>query len=222
MSTNNKTYKNGTTIQQDRKLGKFITTPKSILLNKDLTEYAKILFMLMVDTPSDSKISLRYYQGILGWSRNGITDSFECLRVNGYARYEKHPKGKGNGYFYTFVLSEFGNLKVEDKAEPMEDEETSTPELPKEPINETKEEFIFDYDAEIKRHLDNVKAITEEKIDGGTIAQRKETLKKMLAFFNKQLDEGILMTDDEIRKKAYVLHHVSKTANRIIDQRYND
>lgn len=220
-----KRYKNGLAIQLDRKNGKFITTPKSVLLNKNLTDKAKILFQLLVDTPSDSKISLEYYRKILEWSKDTMTKTFENLRLNGYTRYEKHPKGKDNGFTYSFLLSEYGNLKIEDKDESDSTLDTEAhepaPESKVEPIK-TDNEIKLEYEKALQEEQAHVKKVCDDKMEGGTIAQRKESINKTLKFWNSQLEKGIAMTDDEIRHKVFVLHHITKTANREMDERYND
>jgi hypothetical protein len=238
-----KNYKNGFAIQKERNLGNFVTTPKSILLDKNLTDKAKVLFQLLVDTPSDSKISLEYYRNMLGWGgKDTMTNAFENLRLNGYARYEQHLKGKGNGYCYTFVLSEYANLKVEDKVELKEEPVTTETEIQLEDEaiitldvesvkltteviekpNKTEEEIQREYEEALQILETQMKKVCEEKMQGGTIAQRKDTLKKMLEFWHAQINQGHVMTDDEVRSKVFILHHNSKTANRVIDQRYND
>ena len=235
-----KNYKNGFSIQKERKLGNFVTTPKSILLDKNLTDKAKLLFQLLIDTPSDSKISLEYYRKLLGWGgKDTMTKAFENLRLNGYARYEQHPKGQNNGYYYTFVLSEYGSLKVDDNAESVEEPLPIETEIQidasiadvksnkpaeisiVEPIKSEKE-IQLEYQAALQQMERHIKKVCEDKMQGGTIAQRKDTQKKILEFWNKQIDKGIVMTDDEVRSKVFVLHHITKTANREIDQRYND
>lgn len=226
--SNKKQFKNGTAIQQDRKSGKFITTPKSLLLDKNLTDKAKVLFQLMVDTPSDSKLSLEYYRKALDWAKGTMTDTFENLRVNGYARYEKHPKGKDNGYKYSYVLSEYGNLKVEEEKTPIQEEEPSTPEAV-EPATESNPyasmtpEQLDAAIAKLKKTREaEVKIVIEEKMNGGTVAQRKETTVKVLKYWSDKFDQGKSIEDDEIRSRVFTTHHQTKTANRVIDPRYND
>lgn len=199
--SNKKQFKNGYAIQQDRKNGKFITTPKSILLDKNLTDKAKILFQLLIDTPSDSKISLEYYREKLGWAKDTMTKAFENLRINGYAKYEQHPNG--DSFYYTFGLSEYGNFTVEEKTPAPVKEETP------EPIN-------------IKDVEKTVKKLVEDKMSGGTIAQRKETINKVWAYFTKNYNNGKIMTVEEIQRLTFSVHNTSKTKNRIIDQKYND
>jgi hypothetical protein len=61
--------------------------------------------------------------------------------------------------------------------------------------------------------------IIENKMTGGTVNQRKDTLKKVLQWF---VDEQHNKTHDEIEAKTFTTHHNSKTAGRVIDQKYND
>ena len=61
--------------------------------------------------------------------------------------------------------------------------------------------------------------IIENKMTGGTVNQRKDTHKKVLQWF---IDEQHNKTHDEIEAQTFKTHHNSKTAGRVIDQKYND
>ncbi|MBW1656644.1 helix-turn-helix domain-containing protein [Flavobacterium quisquiliarum] len=61
--------------------------------------------------------------------------------------------------------------------------------------------------------------IIENKMTGGTVNQRKDTHKKVLQWF---IDAQHNKTHDEIEAKTFTTHHNSKTAGRVIDQKYND
>ncbi|MFW0737465.1 helix-turn-helix domain-containing protein [Flavobacterium sp. LC2016-01] len=61
--------------------------------------------------------------------------------------------------------------------------------------------------------------IIENKMTGGTVNQRKDTHKKVLQWF---IDAQYNKTHDEIEAKTFITHHISKTAGREIDQKYND
>jgi biotin operon repressor len=61
--------------------------------------------------------------------------------------------------------------------------------------------------------------IIENKMTGGTVNQRKDTHKKVLQWF---IDEQRNKTHDEIEAQTFKTHHNSKTAGRVIDQKYND
>lgn len=61
--------------------------------------------------------------------------------------------------------------------------------------------------------------IIENKMTGGTVNQRKDTHKKVLQWF---IDEQHNKTHDEIEAKTFKTHHHSKTAGRVLDQKYND
>lgn len=61
--------------------------------------------------------------------------------------------------------------------------------------------------------------IIENKMTGGTVNQRKDTHKKVLQWL---IDEQYNKTQQEIEDKTFRIHHNSKTAGRVIDQKYND
>lgn len=91
----------------------FIQTPKNVITDANLTDSAVRLFQLLIDTPSDSKISLEYYRAMLSWSKNKLANATKSLQDNGYLRITQYPNGKGNGYSYYYTISSFGNLKSE-------------------------------------------------------------------------------------------------------------
>lgn len=87
--------------------GRYSTISNNVLKNPNLTEPAKVLLTLMLNNASNWKIVLVYYQKMLGWSKNKLADAVENLRVNGY--FKKESGGKKH-----YIISEFGNLNVED------------------------------------------------------------------------------------------------------------
>lgn len=89
----------------------FIQTPKNVITDANLTDSAVRLFQLIIDTPSDKKVSLEYYRELLGWSKNKLATATESLKDNGYLKITKQPKGEGNGFSYYYTISSFGNLK---------------------------------------------------------------------------------------------------------------
>lgn len=91
----------------------FIQTPKNVITNANLTDSAVRLFQLIMDTPSDKRVSLEYYRDLLGWSKNKLANAKKSLEDNGYLKTIQHPKGIGNGFSYNYVISSFGNLKNE-------------------------------------------------------------------------------------------------------------
>jgi|GEM_PF-6096735 len=61
--------------------------------------------------------------------------------------------------------------------------------------------------------------IIENKMTGGTLNQRKDTHKKVLQWF---IHANYNKTQQEIEAQTFKTHNDSKTAGRVIDQKYND
>ncbi len=99
----------------------FVQTPKNVITNSNLTDSAVRLFQLLIDTPSNSKVSLTYYRNMLNWSKNKLAGATKSLQDNGFLKIIQQPKGKGNGFSYNYVISSFGNLKSETKLETIEE-----------------------------------------------------------------------------------------------------
>lgn len=91
----------------------FIQTPKNVITNANLKDSAVRLFQLILDTPSNKKVSLEYYRELLGWSKNKLANATKNLQENGFLKITKKEKGKGNGFSYHYTISSFGNLKNE-------------------------------------------------------------------------------------------------------------
>ncbi len=91
----------------------FIQTPKNVITNANLTDSAVRLFQLLIDTPSNSKVSLEYYRKLLNWSKNKLANATKNLQDNGFLKITQNPKGKGNGFSYYYLITSFGNLKSE-------------------------------------------------------------------------------------------------------------
>ncbi|MCG2611797.1 hypothetical protein LZZ90_09805 [Flavobacterium sp. SM15] len=91
----------------------FIQTPKNVITDANLTDSAVRLFQLILDTPSDKRVSLEYYRKMLDWSKNKLANATKSLQDNGYLRIIKEERGKGNGFSYKYLISSFGNLKSE-------------------------------------------------------------------------------------------------------------
>lgn len=99
----------------------FVQTPKNVITNANLTDSAVRLFQLLIDTPSNSKVSLEYYRTMLNWSKNKLAGATKNLQDNGYLKITQQPKGKGNGFSYYYVISSFGNLKSETELKTIEE-----------------------------------------------------------------------------------------------------
>tara|TARA_R100000935_G_scaffold58415_2_gene95363 strand:+ start:40848 stop:41381 length:534 start_codon:yes stop_codon:yes gene_type:complete len=91
--------------------GTFCTISKSLMQDKRLSEPAKVLIIHLLNCPPFARMSMSYYQKLLGWSNNKRTNAINCLKENGYLKQVKKPKGDGNGFSYHYTISEYGNLK---------------------------------------------------------------------------------------------------------------
>ena len=107
-----KTTLNGLIIRLDYSEGNFLQLSKKILTDKNLTDTGLRLLMLLVDTPSTSKISLTYYRNLLGWSKDKLSGATKNLTENGYLKITQHPKETRKDYVYTYIVNEFGTLKT--------------------------------------------------------------------------------------------------------------
>lgn len=99
----------------------FVQTPKNVITDANLTDSSVRLFQLIIDTPSNSKVSMEYYRKMLNWSKNKLATAIKSLQDNGYLKTIQYPKGKGNGFSYNYVISSFGNLKSETEIKPTEE-----------------------------------------------------------------------------------------------------
>lgn len=91
----------------------FVQTPKNVITDANLTDSAVRLFQLILDTPSNKRVSLEYYRKMLDWSKNKLATATKSLQDNGYLRIIKEERGKGNGFSYKYLISSYGNLKSE-------------------------------------------------------------------------------------------------------------
>ncbi len=159
---------NATIHRIELKEGRFATISINVLKNPNLTEPAKVLLTLMLNNSESWNIVLVYYQKMLDWSKNKLADAVENLRVNGYLK-----KGeKGRRYY---IISEYGNLKVEEEA------------LKKETKNEKlkeKESSIVD-----EKLLEQLGTIINPYVSGLEDTDLRE---KILQHFFKLGDEDIL------------------------------
>lgn len=90
----------------------FYQVDKSFIYNQKLSSDAKILFIAIMDTPPNSDVSLTYYQNKLNLTEYKLKKAVKELKANGYLTNQKHPNGEG--FKYTFVVSDYGNLKQQD------------------------------------------------------------------------------------------------------------
>ena len=105
-----KKSKTTTIHRMDPKKGNFVTMSRDILSSTELTDKAKVLLMLMLNNADNWNISVCYYGKLLGWGNTTLSNTVKNLVENGYLLTDKHSKGKGLGFLYTYVVSEFGNL----------------------------------------------------------------------------------------------------------------
>lgn len=117
--------------------GRYTTISRNVLMSKDLTDPAKTLLQICLNNSEDWKLVLSFYRKQLGWSNDKLSNAVKCLIENGFLKKDKHPKGNGK-YFYTYTVSEYGNLnpynekvdlnKLKSELEELEEETTPQPE----------------------------------------------------------------------------------------------
>ncbi len=113
---NEKKFKKNYVIQKRnlKKEGNFFQASNSILLSRNLTDSAKILLFLITST-SFEKIHLSYFQKILGWSNEKLSNAVKSLKKNGNLIVDKKSAGYGNGFDYNYIISEYGDLHEMDE-----------------------------------------------------------------------------------------------------------
>lgn len=94
----------------DLEKGKYTTLSRSILINPNIRDSSKTLIQLLLNNVEGWILVLSYYQKQLGWSNDKMAGAVADLIQNGYLKKAKHSKGKDKGFYYTYVISEFGNL----------------------------------------------------------------------------------------------------------------
>lgn len=169
----------------------FVQTPKNVITNANLTDSAVRLFQLILDTPSNSKVSLEYYRKMLNWSKNKLAKATESLQKNGFLKISKIPKGKGNGYSYYYTISSFGKLKNETELKPSDELEEIIEEIQ---LQETDVETSID-EEEFENYL-------------GTLADLmdyfgQEYLNEAYDYFGKKDLKGMKKVTDKYLKKFY-------------------
>lgn len=98
--------------------GTFCTISKSLMQDKRLSEPAKVLLIHLLNCPPFARVSISYYQKLLGWSNNKRTNAVKCLKENGYLLQTKRPKFNGEGFSYYYTISEYGNLNEKNVEKP--------------------------------------------------------------------------------------------------------
>lgn len=262
----------------DKKAGTFTIIPNSILHNKNLKDFDKILlFSILSDSDTHFTFNQATYMKRFDCGRKKISEAIERLTIAGYVKHEN--KGFNN---WQYIISEYGNLN---------NDVTIQNELPTNAIisdlnneNLSNENIVTQsdtdeiaiqlavqmnnvinknfpnisqeiYEKEFIKLLDEIESgavkikdltdakiinllskvytesmptkisITEcetiilNKMSGGTQNQRNDTLKKVKQWFT---DNNCIATEEEIKHQTFKTHHNSKTANRVIDPKYQD
>lgn len=94
----------------DLEKGNYTTISRNILISTELTDSAKTLLQLCLNNTTHWKLVLSHYQKLLKWSNDKMSNAVTNLIENGYLKKEKLPNGKGKGFTYIYIVSEFGNL----------------------------------------------------------------------------------------------------------------
>ncbi len=105
-----KQSKTTTVYRIDLVKGKYTTISRKILMNPKLRDSSKTLLQLILNNTDEWVLILGYYQRELKWSNDKMTGAVAELIQHGYLKKEKHSKGKDKGFYYTYIISEFGNL----------------------------------------------------------------------------------------------------------------
>lgn len=126
---------NTTVIRINLENGGFTTVSRAILENPKLTDSAKTLLQLSLNNAEDWELRVGYYKKLLDWSNDKMAGAVTNLIDNGYMTRKKNPKGKGKGFHYTYVISEYGNLDPEKKT--INKDEILKDIVNEEPIEET-------------------------------------------------------------------------------------
>ena len=180
----------------------FIQTPKNVITNASLTDSAVRLFQLLIDTPSNSKVSLEYYRKMLDWSKNKLANATKSLQDNGFLKIIQRPKGKGNGYSYNYIISSFGNLKNESELKTSDEIEQIIDEIQ---LQET----------DVK--LNNTELVEETPIDNDELDNFIETLGDVVDFFGDAYKKEVFPFFDNSDIKG-----MKKVTDKYLKQFYND
>ena len=105
----------------DLEKGNYTTISRNILISTELTDSAKTLLQLCLNNTSEWKLVLSHYRKVLKWSNDKMAYAVSNLIEYGYLKKEKLPNGKGKGFTYLYIVSEFGNLNP-NREKPSQDE----------------------------------------------------------------------------------------------------
>lgn len=215
-----KKSKTTTIHRMDPKKGNFVTMSKDILTSTELTDKAKVLLMLMLNNADNWNISVCYYGKLLGWGNTTLSNTVKNLVMNGYLLTDKHSKGKGLGFLYTYVVSEFGNLNpnktIPTKEEVKEFLDEQEQQLSEEPLQ-----------LEVtQQEVESINVVAEETAETKEVPQDEISEKEVLLYFNninkaledvsidyKLSDEFIEKVNDHYTNKAmddiYLIRKIS-------------
>lgn len=70
-----------------------------------------------------------------------------------------------------------------------------------------------------KLSITECEAIIKNKMTGGTVNQRGDTVKKVKEWF---VNNGYIANEEQIRSRTFTVHNDSKTSGRVLDQKYQD
>jgi hypothetical protein len=180
----------------------FIQTPKNVITNASLTDSAVRLFQLLIDTPSNSKVSLEYYRKMLDWSKNKLANATKSLQDNGFLKIIQQPKGKGNGFSYNYIISSFGNLKTESELKTSEELEQIIDEIE---LQET--------DVKPK----SIESVEETQIDNEEFDNYIGTLGSVIDYYGDAYKEEIFSYFENSDIKG-----MKKVTDKYLRQFYND
>lgn len=107
-----KQSKTTTVYRIDQEKGNYTTISRNILISTELTDSAKTLLQLCLNNTSEWKLVLSHYRKVLNWSNDKMSNAVSNLIEYGYLKKEKLPNGKGKGFTYIYIVSEFGNLNT--------------------------------------------------------------------------------------------------------------
>ena len=216
-----KKSKTTTIHRMDPKKGNFVTMSRDILTSTELTDKAKVLLMLMLNNADNWNISVCYYGNLLGWGNTTLSNTVKNLVENGYLITNKHSKGKGMGFLYTYVVSEFGNLNpnktkltneevkefLDEQKKPFQPEipkkETETNNVIAEAITEIKERVTQEEpkedvsEEEINIYLNDINQVLADVSEEYIISNEFNT--KVLDYYTKLATDDIFI----IRKLNY-------------------
>lgn len=195
--------------------GTYLIVSKYILHNTNLKDFDKILLMSILSDADDFNFNVATYANRFGCERDKISRAIKRLVHAGYMKQEEK-ENRFNKWEY--IISEYGNLNIEDK-EPVREQPTQ----PVEPIAEQPaKQAITSPDREkiINKIFDKVDAVQNSgtMVDADALTQHVKTA----------LDAGTLtlaVLTDEVLDKLILKYKVKKLtvqdADKMVDMKSN-